>query len=177
MYVTQGLHRALQQHPERTAVYFGERTRSFGELGERVARLAGAVRELGGGHDERAAMLALNSDRYLEYQLAVPWAGGVLNPCNVRWSAAEIAYSLRHSGSRLLFVDDAFPRATWAFALEPLGTGATRLHVRVRAEYPRSLTATLLRPVVSAVHDFMERKQLSTLKEHVEAQTSPAAVG
>lgn len=56
---------------------------------------------------DRVAMLALNSDRYLEYQMAVPWGGGVMNPCNVRWSPVEILYSLQDSGSTLLLVDDA----------------------------------------------------------------------
>jgi long-chain acyl-CoA synthetase len=32
----------------------------------------------------------------------------VLNPCNVRWSVAEIAYSLNDSGSSILIVDDNF---------------------------------------------------------------------
>jgi acyl-CoA synthetase (AMP-forming)/AMP-acid ligase II len=108
MYLTQGLHRALQRYPDRTAVHFAGRNRTFAELGERVAKLAGALRELGMGPGDRIAMLALNSDRYLEYQLAVPWGGAVLNPCNVRWSAAEIIYSLRDSGSTMLIVDDNF---------------------------------------------------------------------
>src|SRR5262249_31796804 len=95
MYFTQGLHRALQQHPERPALHFADRTRSFRALAERVARLAGALQRLGVARGDRVGMLALNSDRYLEFQLGVPWAGAVINPCNVRWSAAEIAYSLR----------------------------------------------------------------------------------
>jgi acyl-CoA synthetase (AMP-forming)/AMP-acid ligase II len=53
-------------------------------------------------------MLALNSDRYSEYLLAVPWANAALNPVNFRWSPAEIAYSLRDSGTRVLLVDDTF---------------------------------------------------------------------
>ena len=108
MYLTQGMHRALQQHPDRTAVYFGARRRSFAELGNRVARLAGALQKLGMARGDRVAMLAMNSDRYLEYQLAVPWGGGVLNPCNVRWSVAEIVYSLKDSGSSILIVDRSF---------------------------------------------------------------------
>jgi pimeloyl-ACP methyl ester carboxylesterase len=63
------------------------------------------------------------------------------------------------------------PCATWAFMLEPLGA-ATRLHVRVRAEYEPSLTASLLRPLVFALHEVMERKQLRTLKARVEAKPS-----
>lgn len=108
MYMTQSLHRAVQQHPDRIAVRFGARQRTFRQLGERVARLAGALQALGMARGERVAMLALNSDRYLEYQMAVPWGGGVINPCNTRWSAAEILYSLEDSGSTILLVDEAF---------------------------------------------------------------------
>ena len=61
------------------------------------------------------------------------------------------------------------PRATWAFELEPIGDGATRLFVRVRAEYEPSRAITLLRPLIAALHDFMERKQLRTLKRRAEA--------
>ncbi len=108
MYLTQALHRAVQQHPDRIASIFGTRRRSFAEFADRVARLAGALQRLGMKPGDRVAMLAMNSDRYLEYQMAVPWAGGVLNPCNVRWSVAEIAYSLNDSGSTILLVDDHF---------------------------------------------------------------------
>jgi acyl-CoA synthetase (AMP-forming)/AMP-acid ligase II len=108
MYLTQALHRAAQQHPDRVAVRFGNRQRTFREFADRVARLAGALRKLGMQTGDRVAMLSLNSDRYLEYQMAVPWAGGVLNPCNIRWSAAEILYSLNDSGSIILLVDEAF---------------------------------------------------------------------
>jgi acyl-CoA synthetase (AMP-forming)/AMP-acid ligase II len=38
----------------------------------------------------------------------VPWADAVLNPVHTRWSAAEIAYSLADSDSRVLLADDAF---------------------------------------------------------------------
>jgi len=108
MYLTQSLHRAVQQHPDRIAVRFGDRQRTFCEFADRVARLAGALQQLGMQEGDRVAMLSLNSDRYLEYQMAVPWGGGVLNPCNIRWSAAEILYSLDDSGSTLLLVDETF---------------------------------------------------------------------
>ena len=108
MYLTQALHRAVQQHPKRIAVRFGERQSTFTQLADRVARLAGALQALGMQTGDRVAMLSLNSDRYLEYQMAVPWGGGVLNPCNIRWSAAEILYSLEDSGSSILLVDETF---------------------------------------------------------------------
>ena len=108
MYLTQGLHRAVQQQPDEIMTVFGERRRTVREVVGRVARLAGALRETGVRGGDRVAMLSLNSDRYHEYLLAVPWADAVLNPVNTRWSAAEISYSLRDSGSRALLVDDAF---------------------------------------------------------------------
>ena len=77
------------------------RTGSPGWPGARCAAL-------GVGDGDRVAMLALNSDRYNEYLLAVPWANAVLNPVNFRWSVAEIAYALRDSASRVLLVDDMF---------------------------------------------------------------------
>ena len=108
MYLTQSLHRSVQQHPDRIAVRWGDKTRTFAEFANRVARLAGALKKLGVQPGDRVAMLSLNSERYLEYQMAVPWVGAVLNPCNIRWSPAEILYSLEDSGSTVLLVDDTF---------------------------------------------------------------------
>lgn len=115
MYLTQGLHRAVQQHPTRIATICGDRKRTFAQVGERVAKLAGALRGLGLKTGDRAAVLALNSDRYLEYVLAVFWAGGVVNPVNTRWSDAEIVYSINDAGASILLVDDQFAPAAARF--------------------------------------------------------------
>ena len=108
MELTQSLHRSLRQGPDRIATIFGDRVRTFAEHADRVARLAGAIRDLGVGRGDRVAILSLNSDRYAELLLAVPWADAVLNPVNIRWSAAEIVYSFVESETAVLFVDDAF---------------------------------------------------------------------
>ncbi|MGI9133295.1 MAG: AMP-binding protein, partial [Rhodoferax sp.] len=108
MYLTQALHRGVQQHPHRAAVRTGSLVRSYQEFADRVARLAGALQALGMASGDRVAMLSLNSDKYFEYQFAVPWGGGVLNPCNIRWSASEILFSLDDSGSTILLVDATF---------------------------------------------------------------------
>ena len=108
MRVTQALRRNHQQIPLRIATIDGERRRTWRQLTERVARLAGGLKALGVAPGERVAVIGLNSDRHLEIFFAVPWAGGVIVPVNYRWSAAEIAFSLRDSGSRVLFIDHAF---------------------------------------------------------------------
>lgn len=123
MYLTQSLHRALQQYPERIAVRFGKRSQTYRVFVERVARLAAALRDQGLATGDAVAILSLNSDRYLEYMMAVPWAGGIVNPCNIRWSHDEILYSLKDSGSTMLLVDDKF--LPMAQQLQATGTAIT----------------------------------------------------
>ncbi|WP_031469848.1 acyl-CoA synthetase [Sciscionella sediminilitoris] len=108
MYLTQSLHRALQQAPDAPFTLCGPRTRTAAESAERVARLGGALRELGVKPGDRVAMLAFNSDRFHEYLLGCWWIGAVVNPVNIRWAPPEIRYSLEQSGTRILLVDDAF---------------------------------------------------------------------
>lgn len=108
MYLTQGLHRTLQQRPAAIACVFGQRRTSFSLLADRVGRLAGAFRRLGVSTGDRVAVLAHNSDRYVEALLAAWWLGAVACPLNTRWSAPEIAYALNDCGTALLVVDDAF---------------------------------------------------------------------
>ncbi|MNJ11491.1 Long-chain-fatty-acid--CoA ligase [compost metagenome] len=108
MYITQGLHRHLQQRPNAIAVRDRGAILTFAQLGERVARLAAALQQLGIEPGDRVAMLAHNCARYLEYFLAVPWADAVLNPVNSRWSIDEVRYSLNDSQTSVLIVDDAF---------------------------------------------------------------------
>lgn len=108
MYITQGLHRSMHVRPNATAIRTHGRSITFTEYGDRVARLAGALKQLGVQRDDRVAMLSMNSARYLEYLLAVPWADAALNPVNIRWSLAEIVYSLDDSETVVLIVDDAF---------------------------------------------------------------------
>ena len=108
MYVTQGLHRAAQQTTDLPATIFGERVRTWRESTERVARLAGGLIELGVSSGDRVGVLSYNSDVYHELLFAVPWADAVIVPVNTRWSAGEIAFSLRDCDTQVLLVDDHF---------------------------------------------------------------------
>ncbi|WP_454629913.1 acyl-CoA synthetase [Bradyrhizobium cenepequi] len=109
--LTEGLHRQLRCAPDAVATVFGDRHQTWRQLAERSTRLAAVLRDAGMIENDRVAMLALNSDRYLEYMLGVWWGGGALNPANTRWSAAEVAFSLDDCDTRILLVDDHF--ASW----------------------------------------------------------------
>lgn len=108
MYLTQGLHRAVIQHPNKIATICGERKTTFIQLEGRVARLAGAMRSHGIEAGDRIAILAFNSDRYIECLLACWWNASVACPLNIRWSVQEIVGVLDESEAALLVVDDAF---------------------------------------------------------------------
>ncbi len=108
MYLSQMLHRALQQRPDRPMTICGDRVHTTTEVVDRVARLAGALRGLGIGEGDRVGMLSLNSDRYYEFLFASWWTGAVAHPINTRWSSTEINYALDDSGTDVLLVDDTF---------------------------------------------------------------------
>ncbi len=98
-----------------TAVIDGERRYTYRELGERVARAAGALRGLGVGAGDRVAYLCPNQPAVLEGHFAVPLLGAALVTVNTRLAAPEVAYILDHSGAKVLIVDTEF-----APALRPL---------------------------------------------------------
>ncbi|MBC3192992.1 long-chain fatty acid--CoA ligase [Pseudonocardia sp. C8] len=105
MYLTQGLHRSLQTDPDAVAVVDRSVRRTFRELADRVARLAGAFGALGLDEGDRVGMLAANSVEYIEYALACAWGGYVFAPINNRWSPAEMAYQVTDAGIEVVVVD------------------------------------------------------------------------
>lgn len=112
MYLTQPLHKALQEKPQSTALICADRRHTFTQFVDRVARLAGVLQGLGLQTGDRVAMMGMNSDRYVEFLYATWWAGGVVNPVNVRWSEKEVAYSLDDSETHILLLDEHFLHLT-----------------------------------------------------------------
>jgi long-chain acyl-CoA synthetase len=108
MSVTRGIHRSLQARRRALATSCDGRRRSWAEFAERVAALAGGLRRLGVGKNDRVAILMLNSDRYLECYGAVAWAGCVLVPLNTRWSEREQQEALSDCQPQCLIVDEHF---------------------------------------------------------------------
>src|SRR4051812_36729569 len=106
MQLTRCVHRAVRQTPDLPATIFGDRVRTWAQSADRVARLAAALKDLGVGTGDRVGLLALNSDIYHEFLLAVPWADAVVTPINTRWSPTEIAFALQDSDTRVLYVDE-----------------------------------------------------------------------
>lgn len=111
MYLMNGLLRAAQIRPDHVAAICedsttGSSSRTWGELHDRVTRLAGALQAIGVTEVSRVAMLALNGIEYQEYYYAVPWLGAVVVPLNTRLAVPELVYELSDSESSVLFFDE-----------------------------------------------------------------------
>lgn len=108
MQLTQGLRRNARLLGSKTATISGNRSTSWSQFADRVARIAGGLRERGIAKGDRVVILALNSDRYMEALYAIAWAGAVSVPFNTRWAIAEMSAALKDCEPSALFADDAF---------------------------------------------------------------------
>lgn len=108
MNLTQSLRQACQVAGDKTATLFLHRRRTWAELYNRVARLAGGLCANGVEPGSRVAVLSLNSDRYLETYYALWWSGAAIVPLNTRWNIRENIYALTDSEPAMLFVDEHF---------------------------------------------------------------------
>jgi fatty-acyl-CoA synthase len=87
----------------------GERSRraSFATVGERAARLAGALRRLGVAPGDRVGTFCWNTQEHLEAYFAVPCMGAVLHTLNIRLFPEQLAYVANHAEDKVVLVDDS----------------------------------------------------------------------
>ncbi len=89
---------------DRTAFIFEDRRVSFAQVDRMSNRLAQRLRQEWIAPQERVAMLAKNSDVFYELWFGAMKARVCLAPVNTRLAAPEIAYILKDSGAKILFV-------------------------------------------------------------------------
>jgi fatty-acyl-CoA synthase len=81
------------------------RRRTYEALGERVARLANALRSLGVDGDQRVGTFMWNNAEHLEAYYAIPSMGAVLHTLNIRLSPDQVGYIATHAGDYAVIVD------------------------------------------------------------------------
>jgi fatty-acyl-CoA synthase len=104
------LHRMRSVHPAAEVVTLtgaGLTRASYGEVAERVDRLARVLETLGVKQGERVGTFAWNNQRHLELYMAVPCVGAVLHTLNVRLFAEQLTYIVNHAEDGVIFVDDS----------------------------------------------------------------------
>ena len=98
----------LAVRPEQEIVY-GDNVRfDYRTLQARIGQLAGLLASLGVKHGDTVAVMDWDSNRYLESYFAVPMLGAVLMMVNIRLAPEQIAYTLNHSGARVILANRAF---------------------------------------------------------------------
>jgi fatty-acyl-CoA synthase len=79
----------------------------FGEVSDRVDRLARALARMGVQQGERIATFAWNNQRHFELYFAIPCVGAVLHTLNIRLFEEQLTYIVNHAEDRVIFVDDS----------------------------------------------------------------------
>ncbi len=97
--------RATQVGSNRTAPISEGREFSFRELQSRCRRLASVLKSKGAEPGDRIAILAANSNHYVESYVAIPAAGFVIVPLNTRHAEPELRYAIEDAGAKILLSD------------------------------------------------------------------------
>lgn len=102
--------------PDHEALIDGDLSLSFSELNRRVLALAGAIEAAGVCPGDRIGVLAQNSIELVEAIHAIPRAGAVLVPLNVRLTTGELVTQVRDAGVRMLLCEGSTETAARAAA-------------------------------------------------------------
>jgi fatty-acyl-CoA synthase len=90
---------------------WGVRRTTYGDWAERVARLAGGLRELGVGPGDRVASFCWNHDRHLEVYFAAALMGASYHTLNIRLAGDQLAYIVNHARDKVLVCDAELAQA------------------------------------------------------------------
>lgn len=143
IHLAQFLSRAGRLFAERPAIRFQDRQLSWRELNTASEELAGGLKRLGVGKGDRVAILALNSDRYVEFFFAIWRLSAAVVPLNTRWSKEEIAYALDDCAPKVTVVDDSFAALVADLVLE--NTSIRIVHIGDGAAAAEAITYAEMR--------------------------------
>ena len=108
MVITEFLELSAMLVPERTAIAFEGKRFSYAQLKERVNRLADSLSKLGLKRGERAAILEVNCNEYVEACFATAKLGGIFVPLNFRIREDELTYLVNKAEPKVLFVGSRY---------------------------------------------------------------------
>ncbi len=94
--------------PDKEVIVFDGKRYTFGELNDRVNRLANALLKLGIQKGDRVATLMVNCNQCVEIYFAVAKIGGIYVPLNFRAKGNELTYMLNSSEANTLFVGERY---------------------------------------------------------------------
>lgn len=131
MSAVHGASRVVTVHDESGATT----ERTFAEVVNRSAQLAGALAKLGVGVGDRVASYAWNTCEHLETYYAVMGMGAVLHTVNLRLHSSQIVFTINHAADRVIIVDSSLADAL----AEMLPELTTVEHIVVIGELPNEV--------------------------------------
>lgn len=117
------LARAATIAPDVEAVVASDGRITYGELQTEVGRIAAALKAFGVGHGDHVGLCLGNSCRWVAMFLAIGSLGAVTVPINTRFKEAEMAFALKQSRVRFLFVADTFLKIDFIAMLRAICPG------------------------------------------------------
>jgi long-chain acyl-CoA synthetase len=99
-------------HRNRVAMVFDNRNITYGELEDRVNRLANVLLGLGLKKGDRVTIMAENTFKYIEVYFGAAKAGLSVTPLNYRLSDKELAYIINDSEATVFFTGDGQEQRT-----------------------------------------------------------------
>jgi len=102
------LRRNAKLCPHKTAIVFEGNQYSYGELDDRVKRLANGLRAKGIGKGDRVGLLEHPCPEYIELYIAIPKIGAVLTPLNCRLAGREMEYIINDAEIKMLILGKEF---------------------------------------------------------------------
>jgi long-chain acyl-CoA synthetase len=102
------IRRHAQERPDAPMLTFGDRTISYGEMGERSSRAAQGLLAEGVGSQERIAFLDKNTPEYFEVAFGGSKINAVLVAVNWRLSPREMEYVINDGNAKVLVVGQEF---------------------------------------------------------------------
>ncbi|RLS33429.1 MAG: fatty acid--CoA ligase [Planctomycetota bacterium] len=102
------LTRARNWSPRQTITYRDLREHTYSEFIDRIDRAAAMLVALGVKPGDRVGVMDWDSHRYLELFFAVPMLGAVLHTVNVRLTAEQIGWTIRHAGDSVVLTNPDF---------------------------------------------------------------------
>ncbi len=106
--ISELLSSAARAHPDRAAIIFENSTLSFGELNEKVNKLASGLQKLGIRKGDRVMVQLANGPEIIVAHYALIKAGAIAVPLNVMYVAHEITYIGRDTGASAVITDSKF---------------------------------------------------------------------
>lgn len=98
------LQRTQDEHPDRVALRFGNRSWTYAELDEQTERMAKALWAFGVRPGDRVALFLPNCPELVLSYFGCFKIGAATVPLNYRYRQGEARYALEHSGSKTLIV-------------------------------------------------------------------------